>query len=417
MTAAMRYLDFDLTLTREGDQYMAEVRNSPAGPSQKVPLQWPFGIESHEILMLRLENAILKGRGYRSGGPLSPEEKILQEFGSDVFRTVFRDSGSVATKFANSIDVIKPPDGLRLVLRVDPPELAILPWEYMFDRSTRDDNGNYLCLRNASPLVRFLNAARPLAALHLNGPLRILGMIANPATTEWRRLDTEDERHRIEEALKDIPKTALHLEWVRGGSPDDLFDMMQRDSWHIFHFIGHGGADRYVEENGKVRSEGFVVMQDGLGGAVKVSASHLGMMLQNDGALRLAVLNCCDSGRGSGGFSSVGAALVNSDVPIAVAMQYAITDGAAARFAGSFYTSLVAGQCVERALTAARIYMRLQSNIEWGIPVLFTRTGSCVLFEIETRGAGDAEIRPAPADATVPAYRTQARDELRRLFT
>jgi hypothetical protein len=62
--------------------------------------------------------------------------------------------------------------------------------------------------------------------------------------------------------------------------------------------------------------------------------------------------------------------------------------------------------------------MRLESNMEWGIPVLYSRTGTCVLFE----GAAAAEtVRPQPppepsTDTKVSTNREQAREELRRLF-
>jgi hypothetical protein len=60
MPAAInQYLDFDLSLSREGDQYMAEVRASPAGSSRKVRLSWPFGGQPLDVLLLKLENAIL----------------------------------------------------------------------------------------------------------------------------------------------------------------------------------------------------------------------------------------------------------------------------------------------------------------------------------------------------------------------
>jgi hypothetical protein len=420
--AETRYLDFDLSISREGDRYLAEVRSSPVGPSDRVVLRWPFGTEPHEVLLLKLENAILKGRGYR-GAAMSSEEKILREFGTEVFRAVFRTSGAVAEKFTSSLDHVRAKgdkiQGLRLKLRVDPPELAMLPWEYMFDESKADaDVLSYVCLRSQSPLVRFINVEGPSTALRINGPLRILGMISNPGDNDWERLDTEAERHRITEALKDIPKSAVSLEWVRGGSQDDLLDLMQQGYWHIFHFIGHGGTERYIDGEGQSRERGFVVMQNGQGGGIKVSASELGLMLEGRGKPpRLAVLNCCDSGRGSSGVSSVGAALVKAGVPIAVAMQFAISNGAAARFAGRFYKSLVSGDPVERAMTFARQHVRTESYLEWGIPVLFTRASSSVLFEIqpgETRtDAGVTPVVPADPAAT---RRTQARDELRRLF-
>lgn len=419
MATETRYVDFDLHIWREGDRYLAEVKDSPAGASERVVLRWPFGTEPHEVLLLKLENAILKGRGYRSG-PISGEERILREFGADVFKAVFRDSDSVARKFVASLEMLeKQADaGLRLNLRVDPPELAMLPWEYVFDESSRADE--YLCLKNRSPLVRFLGGSSAAGRIQVDGPLRILGMIANPGG-DWDWLDTEAERRRIDEALRDedIPKSSVHFRWVQGGTSDDLFDLMQRGPWHIFHFIGHGGTDRYLDSDGEFRSEGFVVMEDGLGGAVKVSASQLGVILE-DGDVRLAVLNCCESARGNG-FSSAGAALVKSGVPMVIAMQFAITDVAASRFAAMFYKSLIGGQPIERALTVARRYMRLRSNVEWAIPVLFTRSGSCVLFNSAPGSAMPVVAGAAPRPAARPpaepmSRRTQAQEEFRRLW-
>jgi len=419
MPNVTQYLDFDLSLTREGNEYMAEVRDSPAGGTARVALRWPFGTEPHEMLLLKLENAILKGRGYRAG-PLTSEEKVLREFGSEIFRAVFRDSEDVARKFTSSLDNIRSQQGLglRLVLRVEPPELAMLPWEYMFEQSkAKDSDGNYLCLRDVSPLVRYLNVAGSRKNPPVDGTLRILGMIANPATDEWKWLDAEAERRRIAQALK-IPRPEVELRWVPGGSIDDLFEMMQRETWHVFHFIGHGGTETYVDEAGQPHTEGFVVMQDRQGGAVKITASDLALMLDSNDELKLTVLNCCESGRSTGGFSSIGAALVTSSTPMAVAMQYAISDGSASCFAGAFYGSLIAGQCVERALTAARKRIKFESNVEWGIPVLFTRTTPSALIEIDVRRADASSEPPAavPAMAAAPTQRVQALQELRRLF-
>lgn len=419
------YEDFVLNLSREGDQYMGEVRASPAGPSQKQRLKWPFGNEPHDLLRAKLESAILKGRGYRVG-PITAEERVLREFGSEVFGAVFRNSDEIAIQFAASLRIVQTktasrsaaPVGLRIVLRVDPPELAMLPWEYMFDQAAVDDNGKFICLRKVSSLVRFVNVTAPPTSFRATRPLRILGMIANPGGPDWKRLDAEAERDRIEKALKAIPRGSVQLTWVPGGTRDDLFEALQRESWHIFHFIGHGGTQQFLGDDSQVRSEGFVVMQDGKGGADIVFASDLGIILDNNSGLALAVLNCCDSGMGGTGFSSVGATLVNSGVPAAVAMQFAITDGASARFAGQFYSSITSGCSVEQSLTIARQFMRLESNMEWGIPVLYSRTGTCVLFE----GAAAAEtVRPQPppepsTDTKVSTNREQAREELRRLF-
>jgi hypothetical protein len=419
MAAQKGYLDFDLYLSREGDRYFAEVRGSPAGPAEKALVRFPFGTDLLETTRLALENAVIRARlkNELRGGPVSSDEKILQQFGAGVFRAVFQETLSVATKFASSLDMVRDKaeeiDGLRLKLHVEPPELAMLPWEFMFDNSLRDDDA-YLCLRYRSPLVRFLDVAGPHTTLQIDGPLRILGMVSNPGVPGWEKLDTEAERERIETALKGVPPGTVDFKWVPGGSPDDLFDFIQEGSWHIFHFIGHGGVDEYIDEEGQTRTRGFVVMQDGHGGAVKVYGSRLGVMLQGNGSLRLAVLNCCDGARGA--FSSAGAALVSWDLPMVVAMQFPISNDAAADFAGRFYKSIVSGQSVERALTTTRQFMRSRSNLEWGIPVLFSRSGSSLLFQVESRDS-EGPVSPQAVLTQQAGGNALAREELRRLFS
>jgi hypothetical protein len=61
---------------------------------------------------------------------------------------------------------------VRLVLRIRPPELATLPWEFLYD-ARRDD---YLSL--SMPLVRYPETLDPVRPLRVAPPLRILGMVA-----------------------------------------------------------------------------------------------------------------------------------------------------------------------------------------------------------------------------------------------
>ena len=274
--AILHYLDFELTLSRQGDQYLGEVRNSPAGSTARVPLAWPFTTQPLDMLMLKLENAILKGRGFRNG-PITSEERVLREFGSDIFTALFRNSPEIAATFSASLKMVQgqqPPGGLRLVFRIEAPELAMLPWEYMFDQATVNEDGKFVCLRSVSALVRFVPGRGGQTVPQPGKPLRILGMIANPAMGDWLALNTEAERTRIEQALRprieptsQPAEEAISLQWVPGGTRDDLFEQLQRESWDVLHFIGHGGTQFYTDEQGKARSQGYLVLQDGRGGA------------------------------------------------------------------------------------------------------------------------------------------------------
>jgi len=403
-----RYENFDLRLWREGDRYLAEVTDSPAGKSAREVVSWPFASSAERVLLLELENAVLKSReGSRGGIILSPEEKVLRDFGAEVFRAVFKDSGSVSRTYYGSQELLRMKDdtGLRINLTIDPPELACLPWEYVFDATSKPDR--YLCLSSKSPLVRYLQTPPFRAPASGGGRVRVLGMIANPGGA-WSWLDTEAERRHMEEVLR-APGLDVDFNWVLRATPEGLFEMMQRGPWDIFHFIGHGGTDRYVDANGQTGSEGFIVMDDGAGGPVKLPASRLAEIL-SDGDIKLAVLNCCESARGNAS-SSVGAALVEQGVPMAIAMQFAITNTAASRFSEHFYKTLTRGNTVERALTVARRSIRVSSDAEWAIPVLFTRAGSFSLFkpvepavgmQMPMQGAGTIEVAAAPAVPTPP---------------
>ncbi|PTR33977.1 CHAT domain-containing protein [Luteibacter sp. OK325] len=425
MPTHKKHLDFDLRLSVEGDRYFAKVSNSPAGESEKSQISLQFGSESLEALRLRLADAVRRRSG--SGvSPASKEESLLREFGDQIFRAIFRNTFAVATKFEASLGIVRERsdelEGLRVKLHVDSPELALLPWEFMFDKAMGHEDA-YLCLNNRSPIVRFLDIEGPPTRLPVDGPVRILGMVSNPCAAEWPDLDVEAERTRIDMALKDLPAGSVELKWVHGGSTDRLFDMMQEGPWHIFHFIGHGGVDEYTDEQGQQRTRGFVLMQDGDGKPVKVYGSGLGGMLQADGSLQLAILNCCEGARGA--ISSAGASLVSWGLPMVIAMQFPITDGASARFAERFYRSLSMGETVEHALTTARQGMLCAGGMEWGIPVLFSRSGSSVVFQAGVRKTPvtpitvtpPASMSTLPTYAVAPVVNLKAQDEFRKMLS
>ena len=58
--------------------------------------------------------------------------------------------------------------GLRIKLRIQPPELSTLPWEFLFDRRVDE----YVCLSTNTPLVRYLETQNPVYPLTVKPPLR-----------------------------------------------------------------------------------------------------------------------------------------------------------------------------------------------------------------------------------------------------
>jgi CHAT domain-containing protein len=224
--------------------------------------------------------------------------------------------------------------GLRLKLHIQPPKLALLPWEFLYD----PDSGEYLCFSSSTPLVRYVDLSRPIEQLPVTPPLRILGMVASP--TDLPRLDVERVKRLVEEAIKVLRERGLvELIWLEEQTWSALQEEMWGGPWHIFHFVGHGDFDR---NNG----EGRVAFSDEAGHQVILPARNLARLLDDHRDLRLTFLNSCEGARGGEGdpFSGTAATLVRRGVPAVLAMQYQITDKAAIAFSRAFYHA-VANNC------------------------------------------------------------------------
>lgn len=386
------YSDFEIEIgSGNGRTYPVAVLRSPAGET-KAKLSWPFSQLQLENKLLTLQNALL-----RSGGPkrraLTPVEKAVQDFGAELFGTLF--AGEVGTLYYESRQLVAQAGrGLRIKLRIEDPHLATLPWEYLYD--PRSDE--YLSRSSFSPLVRYLPLTHPVAPLKVKPPLRILAMTASPQGMP--ALDAQVERQRMQRGLADlINQGVVELEWLEGETWQELRRKMRNQTWHIFHFVGHGGFD-------EVRKEGMVVFSDRRGQPRSVAASQLAQLLRDHHSLRLAVFNSCEGARADRHdiFSSTATSLVRAGIPAVLAMQYEITDAAAMQFAESLYETLAEGAAIDTAVVEARIAisMEVTNSLEWGTPVLFMRSPDGVIFELASASAP----QPDPAQPAMQPRQT-----------
>jgi hypothetical protein len=216
-----KYQDFDL-LVVPGDKggYWAQVSRSPVGESSRgVLFRAPFTRD--EVVGLARQVRGLRDLGQVSDESATPAA-IVAEFGQRLFEAVF--AGDVGRCFGGSLPVPKRTipgvrRGLRIRLRLGAcPELADLPWEILYDPA----RGRFLCLSNETPLVRY--PAQPAAEppLTVFGSLRMLVVIASPATGPWQ-LDTEAERARLSEALaKPVRRRDIVVDWIARPTLDEL---------------------------------------------------------------------------------------------------------------------------------------------------------------------------------------------------
>lgn len=385
----MKYLDFELEVgPGDGRSYPVAVLHSPAGEA-RAKMHFPFDGPTLTNRLQALEIALLRSSGRRRR-VVTREERVVQQFGRRLSRALF--TGEVGALFeASRQEASEQERGLRVKLRIQAPDLAVIPWEFLYD-SSEDE---YIALARGTPLVRYLELPQPVKPLTVTPPLHILGMIASPRDQEL--LDTERERKRLETAVKPLQEDGrLALSWVGGETWRDLQRSMRTGEWHIFHFIGHGA---YVEES----DEGFVALADEGGKTHLLSAGNLGRLLDDHHSLRLVVLNSCEGARGGKHdvLSSTAAVLMRRGLPAVVAMQYEITDRAAIEFTRSFYEAIADGQPVDGAVAEARIAvsLALERTLEWGVPVLYMHAPDGRIFALEgppavATGAEKAGVRP-----------------------
>ena len=322
-----------------------------------------------------------------------------RELGSRLFDALF--SGEVLLGFRTSLAVAKAQGmGLRLVLTLEPPELARLPWELIYAERFE----GFLARSAATPLVRHLSSPNPARPPVRGQALRVLVAVAEPeelpalgATRQEAnaiaaalgggpiQVDTEPlpARSRVANILQRaraalrslvIGQERVRVRVIEHATRNKLQDALREaeradQGYHIVHFVGHGASDE---------SGGHLILEDGDGFPDPVPAEQVAELLDGT-AVNMVFLNACASAReGKPGrpfypFRGVAQACVNLGIRAALAMQVEIVDRAAAAFAREFYTSLADEEEVEKAVLDARQVVGKGDAADWAVPVLYSR--------------------------------------------
>jgi tetratricopeptide (TPR) repeat protein len=360
----MEYEDVELEISRSesGSNYIVQIHSRPGGEGEK---EMPFlderrWEENHKNLQVAIARS---GNNIRSS---SSDEQIVKKFGQDLFMML---PEGIRGKYHAAIDN-RGSKGLRLKLRL-PPELATLPWEFMYDTRQAD----FISISTKTPMIRHIEQPMPVKSLTVNPPLRILGMVAN--TNDQKPLDVAFEKKQVEDAIREMSDQKLvELKWIEGQTSDDLRNYVRNEIWHVFHFIGHGGFEREAKE-------GYIYLAKD-GKQERFYGSKLVSLLGENDSLRLVFLNSCEGAHGKEDdiCSSTAAKLHRRGIPAVVAMQYAITDKAAIKFVSTFYKALIKEQRpVEECVSDARQAVYLDT-VEWGTPVLYMQDIDGKLFNI-----------------------------------
>jgi hypothetical protein len=375
--AETAYLNFDLAIMRRAEhRYHLQV-NSPGGNPVH---DFDMPISPEEVAKLR---EVVQGpaRDVVKGGherrPADPDLLgYVRRLGERLFDSIFANGVHESFSASRQAAIQEQAAGVRVRLWLDDaPELAALPWEYLYNRRTQ----TYLGLSVQTPVVRFLSLPIPQARLQAPPPLRILVMISDPEG--YPRLAVDQEWKTIDRTFKELEEAKLvSIDRVPSGTVDDLQECLGKDKqYHVFHFIGHGAVDPATGEalllmEQRPRGRGKLIGRE----ALKVALDHF--------PLRLVILNSCEGARldGVDPFGGLAQSLVKQGIPAAVAMQFKVTDKAAITFARKFYGTMAYNHPVDAALAEARKAIYLDQNpTEWGTPVLYMNASDGQIFQFD----------------------------------
>ncbi len=345
------YRDFEIrTGPPLGDGYPYLVRGPCRAHVGAGYLRLPFAWEE---IMSQLASwragdyaGVSEGRDAKGVSP-------FQRWGQTLYEALF--SPMVQDLYRQSLEEAE--GRLRLVLTLSQPELARLPWEYLHDGT------KFIGLDLQTPIVRGVVATPwPTDA---DRPLRLLIVAASPA--DQAMLDVAGERRLITEELQkaisrhDVVVRQLIGDEIEKELPQTLLEFAP----HVLHMAGHGTWDSFLLEGASGRSRAL-------------SGTSLRDLLCNIKSLRLVVLNACDlAGVGERPRLSVAARLVQVGLPMAVGMQFPISDRGALAFSEGFYEALAQRFPLEAATAWARVRIsyylgrEAEDALEWGTPVIY----------------------------------------------
>lgn len=304
----------------------------------------------------------------------------LKDFGVFLFEALFH--GEVQQLWERSLgEVLQQPEcGLRLRLRIEPRELAALPWEFLYSPTRQ----LFLATSSETPLTRYINMLEPIPKLMISGTARALVIIPSL----WG-LNVEAEKEVLQKAFAKI-KQRITLDYLEGQvTPSRVRAALGEHEYHLVHYIGHGefatGGPR-------------LYLNDENGALLPLSDEQFGAFLTNHQFVKLIVLNACHGGKqdSNRALSGVAPLLVKRGLPAVVAMQHAITDDDAILFAQEFYGELCASTnsgLVDMAISRARnaLWQESKNPHAFGTPVLFMRSDTGKLWDTSN------EVVPTPS--------------------
>src|SRR5262249_36813833 len=149
--------------------------------------------------------------------------------GGQLYSAIF--IGALGNSLGRSIEAAaRASQRLRIRLRLTSvPELANLPWEYLYD----EQNDRFLTLSYKTSIVRYLDVPQPVTPLAVKPPLRVLVMASSPIG--YDQLSVNKEWSNLQTALGKMPRGLIEVERLGKATLSALQERLSSGAqYHIF---------------------------------------------------------------------------------------------------------------------------------------------------------------------------------------
>jgi|GEM_PF-1411198 WD40 repeat protein/CHAT domain-containing protein len=370
---------FTITIKKKDESYTIEAHGQKGIQVYPQPAPQLKNLLSDEQIKATLKSLANKQ------GVTTPHD--IQKLGEALYNALFIQP--ILLAYGKAQGRAKNENGVRLRLRIEPPELATLPWETLHGE-TLNGKKDWLSTQSTTPLVRQLilePGSKTLQKLQVRGALKILFVGASPKDLSNLNIEktATELRKLLEESIKK-KKIKIVFDVIPNATLDELRKELVKD-YYILYFSGHGSPEGIFLDDGggKLLKEGDKVVGREKGSKYGVSAQTLAKYLEGK-QTRLVFLAACNTSTApdeSGLLAGFAQELAQrSELPAIVAMQYFISDRQANPLTTQFFAALAAGRPVDVALAEARKTLIKKETVGRDVfsPVLYLQAEDGVLF-------------------------------------
>jgi hypothetical protein len=263
---------------------------------------------------------------------------------------------------------------VRLRLTFDSPEIADLPWEYLYYKPT----DFFFATHPGITLSRYLRLEDKHEITKTND-LNILVIVSSPK--DLQTLDSEREKLIIIQAMQKLKAKGVNVntDFVFNATLKEISHQLDEKTYSVIHFIGHA---TFQDGNG------YVALVNENGNSRLVGEKTFDTLFLGNKGLCLIILNACKTATGSSArvFSGLATNLVKRGVPAVVAMKYGISDETAILFSEEFYFHFAKGKPVDQIIQEVRRMIAMEcgsSKRDFAIPVTYMRSDNGILIDFK----------------------------------